>query len=237
MPHQRIRVGGLVVLLGLATFNAASAAPPDAAVQKWIAERVPLPAVAPEWRADVKEVLEKPVLFCYGPSEVFAGSSELYHWLLDHPNSTSEAWRRMGAQCLDIRARGEGAFGWADESGSDIAWRTVYADATTRVWYADGKVRPVPFLTAIPLKVVVVLRHLEGQDKGQRGLIHHQASLFVHTDSKAVAVVARLLGVSMPKVAESCLAQMELFFSGVVWYVDRNPEKALALGLPFAPVP
>ena len=33
-----------------------------------------------------------------------------------------------------------------------------------------------------------------------------------------------LVGNSAPQLAEECVGQMELFYSGPVWYLDRHPE-------------
>jgi hypothetical protein len=50
--------------------------------------------------------------------------------------------------------------------------------------------------------------------------------MFIHTDSAAVAIVSRVLGPSAPKMAEQCVAQMQMFFAGLAWYLERHPERA-----------
>ena len=39
------------------------------------------------------------------------------------------------------------------------------------------------------------------------------------------ALAARLLGPSMPRMAEQYLGQLEMFFSALVWYIDQHPER------------
>lgn len=234
MACRPIRVGWPSILACVLWASPGAAADPDAALQRWVAARVPLAEVPAGLREQVRQVLEEPTVFGHGPSEVFSGRPALYRWLLDHPDRGAEAWRRLGAKCLAITDRGEGRFGWAEGQGSDVWWQTVYQGPQMRVWYAQGQVRPAPLLPLVPVRAVVVLRHLEGAEDGPRALIHHQASIFVQTDSKAAVTVARLLGASMPRLAEQCLAQMELFFSGLVWYADKHPERTVALGLPAA---
>jgi hypothetical protein len=57
-------------------------------------------------------------------------------------------------------------------------------------------------------------------------MLFHQADVFLQTDSKTAVLMTRMLGASVPRIAEQCLSQLETFFSGLVWYVDHHPERA-----------
>jgi hypothetical protein len=59
----------------------------------------------------------------------------------------------------------------------------------------------------------------------ERTLIYHQAYVFLYADSKAAAVALHMLGASAPRMAEQSLGQLELFFSGMVWYLEQHPER------------
>jgi hypothetical protein len=72
---------------------------------------------------------------------------------------------------------------------------------------------------------VVLLRHVEGHDPGRRTLLRQQADVFVQTDSRTAELVTKMLGPSVPRLAEQAVAQMEMFFSALVWYLDRYPEQ------------
>jgi hypothetical protein len=49
--------------------------------------------------------------------------------------------------------------------------------------------------------------------------------LFLYTDSRAAALVARLMGPQAPRLAEQGLSQLELFFSGPAWYLQQHPDR------------
>jgi hypothetical protein len=98
-----------------------------------------------------------------------------------------------------------------------------------RVWYAEGEFRPDALLPTVPIRAVVVLRHVKGHDAVGRTLIKHQADLYLHTNSKVATLVARLLGPSVPRLAEQGLGQLEMFFSALVWYLDQHPDRAEAI--------
>jgi hypothetical protein len=190
----------------------------------------------PAVRDRVRMVVEKPTLMVQGPLETFHCQPPLYFWFLDHPDQGVVIWRRLGAKCMDLTDMGGGRFGWTDGKGSAVHWDTVYKDSRVRIWYAEGQARPAPLLAPVGGRAVVVLRYLEGSDLNGRPLIRHQADLFLQTDSKAMALVARLLGAPAHRLGEQGLEQMEMFFSALVWYLDRHPERASALLLGIAPV-
>jgi hypothetical protein len=191
------------------------------------ATRLPLADIPAGFRERVRQVVEQPTLASRGPGETFAGDPGLYDWLLDHPDRAVHAWRRLGAACTEVTPLANGWFGCSDGRGGEVRWTTVYDGPELRVWYAEGKGRPpgVP-LPAVPVRVVVLLYH--GRRAGAAGgtVLSHQALVYVQTDSKTAALVAKMLGPSVQRMAEQGLKQMEIFFSGIVWYLGQHPERA-----------
>jgi hypothetical protein len=214
----------LVLAIGVVCVRQPAVAGEDA-LQKKMAARVPLQEIPAGLREQVRQVIEQPTLFGQGPAEAFGGDPALYRWLLDHPDRAVLAWRRLGARCSTISVRPDGTFVWSDEHGSEIRWKTVYDKPALRIWYAEGKVNPA-LLPCIPVRIVVVLRHGERQDGNTQTLIYHQAHVFLQSDSRAAALVNRLLGSSVPRLAEQYVGQLEMFFSGLVWYLDHHPERS-----------
>jgi hypothetical protein len=225
MTQHRTWIGCLSLAVGMIWVGIADAKAQETSVQRRIAARVPLQEIPPAIRDQVHEMLEHPTVFGRGPAEAFAGQAELYEWLLDHPDKGVQAWRRLGARCTEITDQGEGKFAWTDGHGSEIRWHTIYQNAALRVWLAEGKVRPGLLLPAVPVQMIVVLRHGKRPDGPDRTLIYHQASIFLLTDSKTATLATRLLGPSAPRIAEQCLGQMETFFSALVWYLGQHPER------------
>jgi hypothetical protein len=191
--------------------------------------RLPLDQMPAAVRDKIRQVLEKPTISARGPIESFVCYPPQYYWLLDHPDRAVHAWHRLGAHCVDVADRGEGRFGWNDEFGSDVHWDTVYQTKQMRVWYAEGKVRAAALLPLHQVRVVVVLHYTEDRDEAGRVVIRHQAEMALHTDSKAVALAARLFGASVPKLADQYMAQLEMFYSALAWYLDQHPRQVEAL--------
>lgn len=179
--------------------------------------------------AIAKMMLDKSTVQARGPSETFTCVPEQYHWLLDNPDRAVTAWRRLGAKCVSILPRGQGRFGYSDEGGSDIGWETIHQSPGTRIWYAEGKVKPNSVLPLVPVKALVVLHYVEGKNADGNPTMRHYAEVAVHTDSKAASAVTKMMGQSAPKLAEQGLSQVQMFFAALSCYVDRHPDQADAL--------
>jgi hypothetical protein len=237
--HRRLRLGlGFFVLAAWASAGPAAGQGlfSHSKAEQWrkvqAAALVPLDQVPPELREQVQRTLDRPTLFASGPPETFVCQPELYAWLLDHPDRGVLAWRRLGAVCLNIVARGPDRFGWTDEQGNDMWWETIYRSADVHVWYAEGKVKPSPVLPLVPVRAVVVLRQSRVRDQADGTMMFHQADVFVQTDSKAAALATRLMGPSAPHLAEQGIGQMQMFFSALAWYCQRHPDRAERLLAP-----
>jgi hypothetical protein len=189
------------------------------------ASALPLDEMSASSQQKVRGVIEHPTLSIRGQPERFPCQPTTYHWLLDHPDRAAVAWRRLGAKVVDMADEGNGRFGWTDHQGSELHWSAVHCGAQLRIWHAEGKIRPGSVLPAVPVQAVVVLRYQESRDAEGQVFLTHQAELILHTDSKAMALAARLFGASAPRLAEQYVSQVEMFFSALAWYLDQHPEK------------
>jgi hypothetical protein len=198
-------------------------------VSVFAAVRVPLDQVPEKVRDKVRSVVEQPTFATRGPAEAFNCCPSVYFWLLDHPDLAVRLWRRMGAKCTDIQARGGSSFSWNDGQGNEMRWDAVVNSAEQRIWYAEGHVRPGLLLPAVPVRAVVVLNHAEGQDARGRPAIRHQVGLVLHTDSRTANLAAHLLGASAPRMAEQYVSQIQMFFGALAWYLDQHPDQAETL--------
>jgi hypothetical protein len=223
MGCRRRLAGWLGVFAGLL---AAGPAPARAAPDAAFGGGVPLEQIAPGFRERVRAVLAQPTLSTRGPAETFNCRPAVYHWLLDHPDLAVRLWYSLGARCAVVEDRGGGVFGWHDGQGSDVRWQTVLHAGGQRLWYAEGRVKPGVLLPTVGFQAVIVLDYTEGHDREGRPALRHQMRLYLHADSHAAALAAKLVGASAPRLAEQYVAQLEMFFGGMAWYLDQDPERA-----------
>lgn len=180
-------------------------------------------------RDSLNKVMKSPTINALGPTEEFVAHTDMYQWLLDHPDRTAAAWRKLGIDAIDIKVMKDGRFTWKDENGSELTWKNVAQSTTGRIWYAEGKVKPGFLIPTVPVKAVAVLSHVQKPRETGDSVIRHQIQVYLHTDSKAASTITKMLGDSVPKLAEQGSEQLLMFFSGIAKYVHDKPEKAKSL--------
>lgn len=243
MRARRVVAGSLSILAGLAWTTPLSAQSPEsprslmrliggdrraqaAKSPEWTAP-VPIELLPPGVRENVTKVVSQPTLVAHGPAEEFRAG--IYEWLVDHPDRTAVAWRRLGVPCVGIGDLGNGRYSWSDGQGSDLTWQTIVHAGEARVWYAEGHAKPGPMLPVMPVKAVCVLRFEKRSDIDGNIIVRHEVDVYLQTDSKAAAVIAKLLGPTAPRVAEQGASQLLLFFSAMAQHLEKHPEKATVL--------
>ncbi len=182
--------------------------------------------VAPEYRDQVLAVVRKPTIATRGAYEDTLCTPAVYEWLLDHPDRTSLAWRRLQVPCVAITDAGNGRFSWSDGEGSELTWQTVGRFADGLVWYATGKVKPSAVTPSVPGRAVVVMLYPKQPLGNGTAIVSPVAQAYLQTDSRATKVVMRMLGPAAPRLAEQGAEQLLFFFAGIARYVQQNPDKS-----------
>lgn len=227
------------VLLGGAIGVAAAAAPPGtsrpamatpplvAATATAPTPRInPFDSVRPEFRDAVNKCVVRPTVTTRASGDKVVCTVAVYEWLYDHPDRVALAWQRLKVPSIPIVDMGNGKFGWTDEHGSEIVWQTVGTFPDGRIWYASGKVKAGTAAPSIPVQGVVVLKHPKLVERDGVALFAPNVQCYMHSDSKAANLVLRVLGPTVPNVAEQAAGQLLEFFGGIAAYVQKNPTKA-----------
>lgn len=179
----------------------------------------------PTSRDIVRRVVQSPTLDAHPPSEEFIAQPQVYYWLLDHPDRVATAWQRLGVPCAKITATGPNQFAWTDELGGVLNWEPFYRGPDGRMWYARGQVKPSPLLPMIPVKAVAVLRCTPALPSVQAVPLRHQADLYILAESKIAGVTSKLLGGTVPKLAEQGTSQLLPFFGKMAQRLADNPHE------------
>ena len=185
-----------------------------------------MPAVT---RDALSKVMKAPTITAVSDPDEFVAHPDTYQWLLDNPDRTATGWRKLGVGAIEIKRLKDGRFFWKDENGSELVWQTVAKGPTGRIWYAEGRVRPAPLMPTFPVTAVAVLTHAEKPRTVGDSVIKQQVEVFLHTDSKAAALVTKMLGDSAPKMAQQGSEQLLTFFSGIARFAHDKPDKAPAV--------
>lgn len=226
MRQVRLMTAGVAWLVAAAALWAGG---PSLGKRADVALALPYASLPAAHRDAVQGICEKPTLVAKSQGEDFQGKPEVYRFFLDRPDLAVTAWRRLGAKCVSINPAGNQQFRWTDENGGDVVWQTVLRTDSMRVWYAEGKVKPSAVMPLVPVKVVVVVRHGQRVTSEGTPMLHQNTEMYVHTDNKTAAAVAKMLGPTTQRVAEQGLGQFQFFFSGLCQYLHRNPNHLAVL--------
>ena len=180
-------------------------------------------------REAVIEVIDKAVVSARTDPDDFTASPAFYEWLLDHPDRVSLAWRRLKIGAVDIEAKADGKFSWADGNGGELVWSTVAKGKEGRIWFAEGKVKAGTVVPSVPVRAVAVVKHSYSKTDADKPRVRHRAEVYLHTDSKMANLVMKTLGAKGPQMAEQGADQMLYFFSGVARYSYNHPDEAPTL--------
>jgi hypothetical protein len=225
----------LGILLGGAIGAAGtSAAPPPLPAMLASPSAAPAPqprmtlldSVKPEFRDAVARCMSKPTVSTRATGEEVVCTIAVYEWLYEHPDRVALAWQRLKVPSIPIHDMGNGKFGWTDEFGSEIVWQTVGTFPDGRIWYAAGKVKAAAATPSIPVQSVVIVRHKKRIEKDGVALYVPVVEAFMHSDSKAANLILRVLGPTVPNVAEQAAGQLLDFFGGIAGFVQRHPDRA-----------
>lgn len=188
-----------------------------------------LPITTDDLPADIREAVRKvlaaPTMTASGPVDEFETRPRTYDWLMMHPDRASVAWQRLNIPCATVREIEPGHFSYSDETGTNVRWKLIWLGQQGRVWFAEGHVKPNTMLPLVPVKAVAVLRHDLPSEPDEVGKIRQQVDLFMYTDSRAAAMVAKMIGPTAPKMAEQGAQQVGMFFSVLARYLDRHPDQ------------
>ncbi|MFQ3650308.1 MAG: hypothetical protein SNJ75_08255 [Gemmataceae bacterium] len=232
---HRWRIGMTVALLAsLGTIYAQSSPAAGSTTlhpQTVTNESLATPLVPPEQlpaevREAVRLILDAPTLVSKAPAESFLAAPDVYQWLLANPKIAIQLWRLLGAKVSDISEPQPGRYVWRDGQGSEVFWRVIHTAPGVQVWYIEGKAKPNGFLLPAHFRALATLHYRVSQREDGQCSIRHQVQFHLRCDGKAVALAAKLMGASAPRLAEHYLTQLQVFHGGMAWYLCQDKERA-----------
>ena len=193
-----------------------------------------LDAIPAPFRENVNSVIRTSTLAAKASEEPFTAHSKVYDWLVDHPDRSSLAWRRMDVPCVEIKDLGNGKFFWTDSNGSELTWQVAAKFTDGMVWYATGKVKASAVMPMVPVKAVAILKmpRKAADTHDEIATFEPSVNVYLQTDSRAATVLLKMVGPAAPRMAEQGAEQLLLFFSGPARYIHDHPDEATQLLAP-----
>ncbi|MFO0812989.1 MAG: hypothetical protein U0796_07205 [Gemmatales bacterium] len=225
MTYRFTSLTSLLVFTGLLFVNTSAAPALSEAEIDQVAKQscialIPLEQLADPLRAKVTHCISKAQLFDRSKSESFPCHPDVYRWLLESPDASLYAWQRLGATKASIAKLPDGSFLGTDGQGGELRWRLIAAGQNNRIWFAEGAGRIGPLLPTMTIRALVFLHFQDVKGTDGRTGIKHRIEILVHYDSNAL--INKLTNLSAVSTGKKAVQQMELFFSGMAWYVTEH---------------
>lgn len=192
----------------------------DVVAKQTCIAQLPLEKLSDPLRTKLTKVLQQAQMFERSKTETFPCNPEIYRWLLDSPDASLFAWRKLGATKATINRLETGAFLGSDGAGGELRWHLIATGPLSRIWYAEGSGRIGPLLPTMTIKAVVFLNFQEVKGTDGRTGIKHRIEFIAHYDSNAL--VNKLTNMSAETTGKKAAQQLEMFFSGMAWYVSEH---------------
>ncbi|HMO34510.1 MAG TPA: hypothetical protein PKA06_00570 [Gemmatales bacterium] len=210
--------GMLVALVAPASLHG-DALSDSLARQNCIAQ-IPLHQLSDSLRQKVMKVISSAQMYERSKYESFPCHPEIYRWLLESPDASLFAWKKLGATKASITRLENGTFLGSDGNGGQMRCELIAADDTNRIWYAEGSGRIGPLLPTMTIRALIFLHFQDVKGTDGRTGIKHRLQILVHYDS--TTLVNKITNMTAESAGKKAVQQLELFFSGMAWYASEH---------------
>ena len=105
----------------------------DQSARQTFISQIPLDKLPDQLRNKLTYVIGRAQLFEKGKSEAFPCNPEVYRWLLESPDASLFAWKKLGATKAGVTRLENGSFLGTDGNGGEMRWSLIATGPTTRI--------------------------------------------------------------------------------------------------------
>ncbi len=152
---------------------------------------IPMNALDQGARQKVNAVLANVTIFRRLPVQMFQCDPELYLFMIEHPDVTTNIWEVLGVSNVAIRRTGDRTFNANDGAGtkSDIEFLHVAPD--THLLYAVGSYDGSLFTRAVRGGALLLLKSGAIKEEGGRSYLTCRLDVFCRVDHLGVELTAK----------------------------------------------
>lgn len=174
----------------------------------------------------VKQILEKPAVFCRTPIEFFPAEPKLYEWLLEHPLWVTELWQQLGLEVAPVEQL-ENGYRISDPERGSIEFHVVATQPEMRLIYCIAQTNRGLIPGKLRAEMVIVQRYRFLRRPDGDYLLAQRLEGFVTADTTTLKAVMKLAPSSSERVAQQCLEEMMIYFSMMCRIIQVQPDWAL----------
>lgn len=218
-PRLSLLLAFTALCLAISVGNSSEVDTDQVARQNCIAQ-LPMDKLSEAVRNKVNHVIQHAQMFERSKTESFPCNADVYRWLLESPDASLFAWKKLGATKAKITRLDNGTFLGSDGINGELRWQLIATGPLSRIWYAEGSGRLGPLLPTMTIRAIVFLNFQDVKGTDGRTGIKHRIEFLAQYDS--IALVNKLTNMSAESTGKKAIQQLEMFFSGMAWYVSEH---------------
>lgn len=187
--------------------------------------KIPWNSLAPTTKARIKTVVATPSIFRRLPQQSVYTDSEIYQYLLEHPDIVVGFWEKLGVTQISLRELSEDRFLMKETGGTTAVAEVLYRTRDLCIVHAKGQYRGPLLAKPIDGEAVLVLRSRFLRDDDNEPYVICQLDSFVRLDGVGADLIAKLLSNVLGKIADSNFEQTIGFVGNVSDAATNNTGK------------
>jgi hypothetical protein len=208
--------------LSSARSNPLEASTSDAARRSAI-RSIPLDQLTASDRAKVASVVSTATVFRRLPVRSVACDSELYVFLIRHPDVVVGIWEAMKISQLQLRQVGEGQFRLVETVGATALCRLIYQSRNLHVLYAEGTYQGPWAARPVKGRVVLALKTGYAEQKG-RHYVTSRMDCFLSVEPSAAELVTKAISPLAGKTVDNNFLQTLAFLGSLSRTAEVNNQ-------------
>lgn len=190
---------------------------------------IPMKALDAAARQKVNAVLASVTIFRRLPVQMFQCDPELYLFMVEHPDVTTNIWEILGVSKVAIQRTGENTFNANDGAGtkSDIEFLHVAPD--THLLYAVGSYDGALFTRPVRGGALLLLKSGTITDKSGRSYLTCRLDVFCRVDHLGVELTARTFQGMVGKSADHNFIESISFLDQLSQAAAARSERVLSI--------
>lgn len=188
---------------------------------------IPFDRLPKEARQKAQRAIEQASLFRRLPTQTIDCDSDLYLFLLRHPDVVVNMWQLLGISRMTLDRVEDDRFSVADGEGTKGHMEYLYSTPELHVIYSEGTYDGPLYARTVRGRCLMLLRTAYRRDGNGRQVVTSQLDTFLAVDNLGVEILARTFQPIVGKAADHNFAETATFISKVSRTAEVN-ERGVA---------
>ena len=189
---------------------------------------IPFQKIAPEYRQQVKQVLNDTSLYRRLPTMTVECHPPLFTYLAENPDVLVQVWRRLGISSVDLVRVGDNKFRMTDSVGTvgSLAIVEQQCDQSAQnrlVMYAEGAYEGKPFKKPVRAQCVLLLRSGSVQETNGRHYVATRLDTFLRIDRTSLKLFAKAVHPLVGQMADRNFSDTIKFVGNMSQAAETRP--------------